>query len=90
MKFRVQNSNYLLKEVQKVDQADNKGECNIETKIIKVKSSLSKEEKIRTIFHEVIHGYIEEMGFNLSETFEEVICVTLENTIFDNFKVTLK
>lgn len=74
MKLVVNELKYEVTMTDKVNDADDLGIFNCETQTIKIKSSLSNEQKIRTFLHELVHLYMWCYGFADAEFNEETIC----------------
>lgn len=74
MKLVVNKLNYEVTMTDKVNDTDDLGIFNCETQTIKIKSSLSNEQKIRTFLHELAHLYMWCYGFSGAEFNEETIC----------------
>lgn len=85
MKFKINNDNWEIKEVNKDKMKElwNKitGEdtcvfgLTIKTsQMIFINSDICKEQKIKTLKHELAHCYIWEYGFYYVEPDEETIC----------------
>ncbi len=74
MKLVVNELKYEVTMTDKVNDADDLGIFNCETQTIKIKSSLSNEQKIRTFLHELAHLYMWCYGFADAEFNEETIC----------------
>jgi|GEM_PF-2359492 len=74
MKLVVNELKYEVTMTDKVNDADDLGIFNCETQTIKIKSSLSNEQKIRTFLHELAHLYMWCYGFSDAEFNEETIC----------------
>lgn len=74
MELVVNKLKYEVTMTDKVNDADDLGIFNCETQTIKIKSSLSNEQKIRTFLHELAHLYMWCYGFADAEFNEETIC----------------
>lgn len=74
MKLVVNKLKYEVTMTDKVNDTDDLGIFNCETQTIKIKSSLSNEQKIRTFLHELAHLYMWCYGFSDAEFNEETIC----------------
>ena len=74
MKLVVNKLKYEVTMTDKVNDADDLGIFNCETQAIKIKSSLSNEQRIRTFLHELAHLYMWCYGFADAEFNEETIC----------------
>jgi hypothetical protein len=50
------------------------GDCRLDTKVIRIRAGLSREEAIATIIHEVLHASLPDLG-------EEAVARTEENIV---------
>lgn len=53
-----------VKQVVKVDKEDNFGEYNPVNNTIKIKKSLNEEQKLASLYHEIIHCLTLSLGYN--------------------------
>jgi len=73
---------FEIQYVNKINEEDDSyGECDGPAHKIKIKKSLTNEQKRLTVFHEILHAalYISGQSELLTEQQEEAIVVALEN-----------
>lgn len=68
------------------------GQYDPQTNKIIIDSEQGNDEKTKTIIHEAVHALLKRVGVTqtMSQEIEEVICVGVENLIFENFRLQLK
>ena len=68
--------------VIKEDLEDEKlcGDCDALNQVIRVDVNLSKEARIKSYVHEIMHGIVKTSGLSelISEEVEEALCVAME------------
>lgn len=97
MKFKINNSNWEIKEVSQSDMRDELTKRNFEldeygmyfgltgfdTQTIFIDKNLCKERKITTLIHELTHCYIGTFAHHIEKQFdEEDVCDYVANSHF--------
>ncbi|MCP1225713.1 hypothetical protein [Sebaldella sp. S0638] len=82
---------YKIKYVKKINNdSDQFGEIDYLKQVIKIRKDCSPEYQESTLLHEIIHGILEQLGFDEENKNEHLICsletglyqVLKENSIF--------
>jgi len=71
MNIKINNFNWEIIFVDKIDDKDSSGEADFPTQTIKIKNTLHKERQTFVLFHEIKHIYNEYYGIYFTTNEEE-------------------
>ncbi len=92
-KKKIKGKLWRIREVNQPIDSDNGkciGTCDYITRTIEIKRTLSKDSKLRTYLHEVLHAAWFESGLHLEEKRDEKLTQDLEDILLGLFKVIPK
>jgi len=84
--IEILGARYTIKTVEKLNKADDVGECNIMNKTITLKyaGNICRESYRDTLIHELTHALLDRLGLNnvIPRNVSEVLCDALGQQIF--------
>ena len=82
-KVIIKGAEYKVMIVKQIDDDDSEGECDSNVKTIKIRKSLSKEQRELTFVHECFHAVLAEIHMQLPDDLEEACVDALSQYAFD-------